>query len=452
MSLRQRLNALLRTVPLRYQVRGVRFLEQRVGRAILGDDMGLGKTYQALAWLALHPEISPVVVVCPPIAKYVWRRQAWEHARMRTCVLSGRTPYRIRHEIVILNFDILPYWIKRLIKLRPKALIIDEAHRLQNRDAVRTKCCLELARGIEHIIPLTGTPIRNCPINFFPILNLVDPELFPSFIDFAYTYCDPKPGRRGGVDYRGATNLDDLHALVSQVMIRRTKAEVMKDLPQKTYSVVPVDIENRSEYEQATKDFYRWYLEKKGAAAVKRALSATEFVRIQALLTLVGEGKIPFVKDWIQNWLVETDQKLVVFTRHVLVMDELCRAFPGACRVDGSTSPAKRSRAVAEFQTNTRRRLFFGQLEAAGESITLTAASAVLFTELSWVPSEHTQAEDRVLRIGQTASHVDVYYLVARDTIEEKMVDTQDRKRHTASRVIDTKYIRQVVLKELMHV
>ncbi len=452
MSLTKRLHTLLRTTPLRYQVQGVRFIEHRSGNAILGDDMGLGKTYQILAWLVLHPEIRPVVVVCPPIAKWVWREQAWTHARLRTCVLCGQTPYPIRHPIAILNFDILPHWEKALLRYGPKALVIDEAHRLQNRNAIRTISCRAVAHRTPHILALTGTPIRNRPIEFFPMLNLVDPKLFPSFLEYAYEFCDPKPGRRGGVDYRGATNLDRLHLLVSRVMIRRTKREVMKDLPRKTYSVIPVDINNLAEYEQASTDFARWYRKTKGEAAGRRAASAVDFVKVQALLSLVGEGKIPVLKDWIQNWLYETNQKLVVFTRHVPVINTLCRSFPGACRVDGTTSTGNRSKVVRQFQDDKKRRLFFGNIQAAGEGITLTAASAVLFAELSWTPAEHVQAEDRVLRIGQKASHVDIYYMVARGTIEEKMLATLDQKRRITGHVVDgTTDLREVALKELLY-
>ncbi len=438
MHLRDKLAKLMHTPPMPFQVRGVAFVERLGGRALIGDDPGLGKTYQAMAWMKLHPEVRPVVIVCPAVMKYGWRRQLWQHGRIRSVVLSGRKTYPLERDVWIVNFDIIGYWLDTIGSMKPKLLIIDEAHRTKNPKAIRTKACRKLARRCKHIIGLTGTPIRNRPIEFYPILNMIDPEEYSSIVEFAFAYCDPKPGYRGrGWDYSGASNLDELHARVSKIMIRRLKRDVLPDLPRKTRTILPVDITNRVEYEVARTRFMQWYRKNGGRCSSRRILPFMDLVRVHTLLRLAGEGKVAAVRQWIADWLADTSEKLVVFARHISVMRRLQEAFPTAAMIDGSVRANQRSAQVDRFQNDPSCRLFLGNIQAAGESITLTAASTVLFAELGWTPGEREQAEDRVLRIGQSAKHIQVVYLIGRNTHEELLIESIERKRKVVSRAVD---------------
>ena len=124
--LKERLTTVLKTVPRDFQVKGIEFLEATRGRALLGDDMGLGKTLQVLGYLALHPEITPVIIVCPANAKYEWDHQIMQHSKsLRAEVVGGRKPYKIGAHIVIINYDILSHWIPYLMTLKPAGLIMD---------------------------------------------------------------------------------------------------------------------------------------------------------------------------------------------------------------------------------------------------------------------------------------------------------------------------------------
>jgi len=438
MSFRSELTKVMVTPPLPFQVRGVAFVDRHGGRALIGDDPGLGKTYQATGWMKLHPEIRPVVIVCPASVKYGWRRQLRQHGDIRSVVLSGRRPHKLIGNVWIVNYDILIYWLPFLLKQKPQLAVIDEAHRTKNRKAARTKACRILARRCRYVIGLTGTPIRNRPIEFYPILNMLRPSEYRSVIEFAFAYCDPKPGFRGrGWDFSGASNLDELHDRVSNVMIRRLKSDVLPDLPKKMRTILPVEIDNRREYEAARLNFLQWYRKTKGADATRRILPASDLVRIHTLLRLAGEGKVGVVHQWIVDWLNDTDEKLVVFTRHISVMRRLHSYFPGSAVIDGSTATSKREHEVDKFQRDHRCRVFLGNIQAAGEGITLTAASTVLFAELGWTPGEREQAEDRVLRIGQTANRIQVIYPIAKETHEERLIEQIERKRRIVSRVVD---------------
>ena len=182
MLIKERLKEVLKTQPREFQVKGIEFLEASKGRALLGDDMGLGKTLQVLGYLALHPEIAPVVIVCPSSAKYEWQSQIEHHTKNLSCeVLSGRIPYQTKEKILVINYDILPYWEAYLLTLKPQALILDECHYVKNQRVKRTEASRRISKVCQVIIPLSGTPIINRPSEFFPVLNMIRPSEFGSF-------------------------------------------------------------------------------------------------------------------------------------------------------------------------------------------------------------------------------------------------------------------------------
>ncbi len=439
-SVGTRIRQAMRTTPKRYQIRGVRFLEQRNGRGLIGDDMGVGKTYQAIAWLSINTDLRPVVIVCPATAKFVWKNQFMQHAGTRVEVLEGMTPYKPRRNILILNYDIIASWLPQLLKLNPKVLMLDECQRIKNRTAKRTIACVTLSKKVDHFVALSGTPILSRPVEFFPTLHAIDRQAFSSFWRYAFRYCKPKRGYRGrGWDFSGASHLDELREQITPLMIRRLKSEVLPELPDKLRTILPVRINNRTEYIKARDNFLEWLQSTKGKRAVRKASGAVALVRLTSLLRLVAEGKKALAQEWIRDWLTDTNKKLVVFGIHRDMVEGLHKAFPGSVCITGGTKYKDREKAITRFQCDNKCRLFFGNIRAAGEAITLTAASSVLFVEIGWTPAEHNQAEDRVLRIGQEADVVDIYYMIGKDTIEEKIMDVLDSKRDVVGQILDGK-------------
>ena len=148
--------------------------------------------------------------------------------------------------------------------------------------------------------------------------------------------------------------------------------------------------------------------------------------------------------EWIHDWLEDTEQKLVVFTWHIEILDALYAAFKDvAIRGGGSVPVPQRHVNVQRFQTDPNARLYLGNLRADGVGITLHAASNVAFVEMGWTPGEHDQAEDRVHRIGQEADSINAYYLVAQGTIDETLCATIDKKRQVLTQVLDGKNVDQ---------
>jgi SNF2 family DNA or RNA helicase len=274
-------------------------------------------------------------------------------------------------------------------------------------------------------ICLSGTPIENNELEFFPTLNLLAPKLFPVAHRFKYAYC-------------GENNHSKLHKLLTDtIMIRRLRKDVLPDLPTVTRSVIPLEIDNRAEYSRAERDLIKWIRENRGEEKASRAFNAEALVRIEVLKQLSIKGKIHACIEWIEEYL-ESGKKLVVFTMHREVLKFIVSHFKGkAVKLDGSDNPQQKQYAVDQFQRNDKIKLFVGNLKAAGVLITLTAADSTCHLELAWNPSKHDQGEGRVARIGQLSDKVNAYYLLAYDTIEERISKLIDRKRVMVNAVLD---------------
>lgn len=422
-----------------FQQRGVDFIESRKGRALIADEMGLGKTVQALAWLQLHPELRPAIIVVPASLKLNWEKEAvkWMYDP-KVQILAGTNPIeRITGKLVIINYDILHAWVDKLKSIRPKALITDECHYYKSNKTNRTKAVKAIGKGIPHVIALSGTPIVNRPIEMYNAINLVNPNIVPNFTAFTRFYCNAKFNGYGW-DYNGASNTEHLHKLLtSSIMLRRLKSEVLSDLPDKTRNYIPMALDNWTQYREAERNFIAFVREMKGTDAAIRASNAAALAEIEGLKQLAVHGKLKQAIEWIDDFL-DVGGKLVVFAVHKFVIDALTEHYGNktAVKIDGSVTMAERNNAVDRFQNDPSTRLFVGNIKAAGVGLTLTAASNVCFLELPWTPGDLAQAEDRCHRIGQK-DNVMIHYLLAANTIEEKIARLIDKKRKVLDAVLD---------------
>jgi len=421
-----------------FQSQGVEFLEKREGRALLADEMGLGKTIQTIAYAQLHPEIRPILIVCPAAIKFNWEQeiQRWMTTNKETEVLSGTTPYFVSANMVVINYDILQDWLFVLKKIPFQLLIIDECHRIKNNAAGRTSAIKQIAKKIPHIIALSGTPIINRPIEIYNAVSLIDSASIPPFWEFAQRYCNAKHTRHGW-DFTGSANTIELHRLLtSTVMIRRLKKDVLKDLPDKTFHFTPIELSNREEYNRAERDFFRYIKETQGKEDAIRKCRAEALSRVNTLKQLAIRGKMKQAIEWIENFL-ESGEKLVVYAWHRETIDSLCQAFPSiSVKIDGRTTSTQVPQLIDRFQSDPSILLFIGQMEAAGEGITLTASSNVVILELPWTPKNIRQPVDRLHRIGQKNAVV-VHYLLAHNTVEEDIAVLLDQKVRIADAIMD---------------
>lgn len=422
---------------MEYQKQGVSFVDFKNGRALIADEMGLGKTIQALAYLQLHSKKRPVLIVVPALMKTKWMREAlkWLSVPGEVQILQGKKPnIPIVGDIVIVNYDILHDWKKVLQQVRFQVMITDECHYYKENTAKRTKAVKLIAKKIPHFIALSGTPIDNRPREIYNAVNIIDPMIFPNFMTFGKKFCAGKHNGYGW-DFNGASNIPELYQiLTSSVMIRRKKKDVLKDLPDKTYSHNPLEIDNRKDYQQAMDDFIGYLRATKGDRFAARAAGAETLTRIETLKQLAVQGKMKHVIEWVKDFL-ESGEKLVLFAWHTNIIKALHEAFPDiSVVVDGHTS--NKDKQMEKFQTDPECKLFIGQMKAAGIGIELTAASNVAIAELPWTPGTLDQPIDRTHRIGQKRGVI-VHYLLAMNTIEEEIARLIDKKRNIVSQALD---------------
>jgi SWI/SNF-related matrix-associated actin-dependent regulator 1 of chromatin subfamily A len=430
---------------LPYQRQGVQKLEAFGGRGLLADEMGLGKTLQAL-WYLRRARVGttlPAVVVCPASVKYGWQYEATTHVGLHSHVLEGIKPppgggWSNPPPLTILNYDILKHWLPVLRQLKPQCIILDECHYASNRRAQRTKAVQALCRGVPQVLALSGTPLTNRPAELWTVLNVLRPDIFPSFFTYAQRYCDPRR-KPWGWEFKGASRLPELHDLLhGTCMVRRRKVDVLQDLPQKFRKVVPMELHGRDEYALANNDFRSW-LKQHAAARYATATRAEKLTKIGYLLRLAARLKLPSVVQWANDWLEETGEKLVLFAVHKACIAGLREGIQAASVVvDGSVTGKHRREAVQQFQRDKNCRVFIGNIKAAGTGIDglQEAASTMAFAEVWWRPADHTQAEDRLHRMGQDMP-TDVNYLIAGDTIEEQLCRVVQRKQAVLADVLD---------------
>jgi SWI/SNF-related matrix-associated actin-dependent regulator 1 of chromatin subfamily A len=276
-------------------------------------------------------------------------------------------------------------------------------------------------------------------------------EEFGGWHKFVTRFCNAYRDSYGW-NISGAAHLEELNDKLREVcFIRRTKAEVLKELPAKQRSEIMVELSNREDYARAEADVVSWIRERVKAdaefhrqiddlpeeiqetiianradAKAASAAQAETLVRIEALKQLSAEGKMEAVVEWIEDF-IDSGEKLVVFATHKSIVKRLAEKFE-ADSITGDTPVEKRQAAVDRFQNDPAAKVIVCNIQAGGVGITLTAASNVAFVELGWNPAAHDQAEDRTHRIGQTDS-VTAYYFIGEDSIDEWIYDLIEEKR-----------------------
>jgi len=421
-------------------------------RTFIADEMGLGKTVQALA--TIHAANAyPAIVVCPASLKLNWAREATKWLPGRTvAVWNGKAKLNHPADVVIINYDVLKKNLEALQALKPQTVIFDESHYAKNYKAQRTEAAKALAHGVAYRLALTGTPILNRPQELLSQLGIIGRlDDLGGFWNFVNRYCATRQDRFG-LDLSGAEHLDELNEkLRATCYVRRNKSDVLKELPAKQRSILPVALSNAAEYKRAERDLIAWLRDQAESdtmfnaslaglsedeqrtrrnehanSAEQAARRAEQLVKIETLKLLAATGKLEAVTDWVESF-IETGEKLVVFAHHIAIVEALAEKF-NAPAITGSTPIEKRQEYVDRFQTEPTCKIIVLNIRAGGVGLTLTAASNVAFVELDWTPAAHDQAEDRCHRIGQTNA-VNVWYFLAEATIDTQIHELIEKKR-----------------------
>jgi len=416
--------ALLENILRDYQKEGVGFLESKKGRGLIADEMGLGKSIQAIAYLALHPELRPAVIVCPATLKLNWQAEIKKWIGETAFIINGTSvTHQISPNINIINYDIIGKRSAEIMAVQPKVIICDESHKLKNKDASRTKYVTAMSKHIPSVILLSGSPIENFPVEIWTTIDILSKGQW-NFYAFANEFCDPKV-ERYGTSYKGAKNLNKLqYVLNKHYMIRRLKKDVLTELPEKRYTELLIEISNRKEYNVIETDFISFY-EENVKVLTKKAKKAEFILKRNELQKAVITGKMSVAIKWIENFLEEKKQ-IVVFTKHILPLTMLKEHFKNDIRlIYGAVDINDRNTYVNMFQKG-KLKIIAGN-SAMSEGLTMTNASDMLFIEFAYSPMKQAQREDRIHRIGQK-ENVMIYKMIASNTVDEAIIAMQRSK------------------------
>ena len=404
-------------------------------RFILADDMGLGKTTSTII-AALETKAKKILIICPASLKINWQREIENYTDRSVYIAEGKH-FSTEHDFVIVNYDILKnfYDLKDkenslITKSNFELIVIDEAHYIQNGQAQRTKLVNSFVKSVDKLWLLTGTPMTSRPMNYYNLLFLIESPVAQNWMAYAIRYCQGyqfKAGNRKIWNVSGASNLEELRDRTSRQVLRRLKTEVL-DLPDKIISPIYLRLKSKL-YEGLMGEYYDWYKNKK-----EESSSLTvQFSKLMKVRQVIAEEKINDTIELAQN-IIDQDKKVIIFTNFTDTLQKIHSHFgKQSVYLDGSCTKPQRQYAVDQFQENDKIKVFVGNLKAAGVGITLTAGEAVIMNDLSFVPSDHDQAQDRAYRYGQKNS-VSVYYPIFENTIEGVIYDMLSKKKN----IIDT--------------
>ena len=402
-----------------FQKEGLSFLLANP-RTLLADEMGLGKTVQALACLAATGEF-PALIVVPPHLLRNWQAEAARFLRIdgkppRVCVLTGLKPYQPPEaDIYIIHYLLLRGWKQALPQMGFRTVIFDEIQELRHGGTEKYSAASLLAEECERVIGLSGTPIYNKGSEIWNVVNILDFHCLGDWESFTRAWCDGY----GNHLVRDPALLGD-HLRREGLILRRTKQEVLTELPPKRRLVQEIDADDK-----VYRELMRPVIEMLGSLralhpeARERAMLEEQVGRGERQAT--GVAKAPFVAAFVRA-LLDNGEKVLLFAHHHAVMDiykkELTSYHPAF--LTGRETTKQKDDAVARFMEGKTNLCVISLRAASG--LNLQRASCVVFGELDWSPAVHSQAEDRAHRMGQTDSIL-CYYLVSQGGSDQDMQD-----------------------------
>ena len=438
-----------------YQTGGfqwLHFLHQVGWGGILADDMGLGKTIQALSFiLHLYQQNTSIktLVVCPTTLAYNWENEIKKFAPELTYVIhhGGQRTRDLNTynntNVVITTYGTLRSDIKIFCEANFDYVVLDESQAIKNPGSKVAKAVCLLKST--HRLCMSGTPLQNNTFDIYAQMNFLNPGLLGSMDHFRNTFSTP-------IDKFGEQEQkEDLKKIIYPFILRRAKEQVAKDLPEKTEMILfcEMEEEQRTIYES----FRNEYRAKILGTIDEVGIRNSQFTILQGLMKLrqicdspsiLKDEGLPNTSIKLEELCMELTEnigtnKALVFSQFLgmlgLIKEKLKVLNIPFVYFDGSTSVQDREKAVNEFQSSPDIKVFLISLKAGGVGLNLTAASYVYIVDPWWNPAVEQQAIDRTHRIGQT-NNIFAYRMICKDTIEDKIIQLQERKRTLAKELV----------------
>jgi len=412
--------------PYAFQIEGMQFLEQALAVNSGGacfDEMGLGKTNQAMGVVKFHPELWPCLWVVKSGLKYQfagtiinWMGDDHVPQMVETSkdfLIPGLKHYIVGYDMLVPKVRQMKsgktvnqgFDIAQFERVGIKAVVLDECQQIKNVDSTRTQMVRKVAKG-RKVIALSGTPWKNRGSELFPVFNMMDPIKFNSeekfkrdWVDYYYQGAYRKEG--------GIRNIKRFKEHTKDLCIRRERTEVLPELPlvNRTKLLVRMTPQTEEMYDEAVAQFVEWYQAQADNISGMHILAAMAKMR-----HLVGLAKIPATLEYVDEFVEDTDRKIVVFVHHIDVADQLLDEFKHrygkdmpVMHIRGGMNGYDRNELVNQFNESPRAIMVASTL-SSGEGLNLQTCSDCILHERQWNPANEEQVEGRFIRIGAAAS------------------------------------------------
>jgi len=445
-----------------YQKEDVEWLLEHP-RCINANECGLGKTLEALAVIE-RLNTRHNLIVCPKTLVSEWFAQCdrWSNGDMLTPHDQGDRLDGLDlngPRFVCINYDLLAnrkYW-SQINSVKWDCIVFDECHRLKNHKAKRTQYSYLLSAP--RMVFMSGTPLQNSPADLYPLFRMMNPRDYHNYTQWINYFCVrveseiwlrgpdgiARPRLIKSIIPGKINHTDELNFLLHKYMVRHSKQEVLKDLPDKQYRTIPIELgPEKRQYVQMQNEMFALLDSGEQITASKVIAQLIRLRQIcldaNLLSTEPIKSSTPSNKTKTLIELIEdTDDKVVVFTIFEqytrLLSDEMSRHNITHVMITGQVDLQARGKAIALFQTNPDIKVCLCTIGAGGEGITLTASHTCIFTDYAWNPAVNWQAEDRLHRIGQKES-VLIIHIFNQNTIEQHVLDIVRSKEQMIERVV----------------
>lgn len=422
----------MKYTPYDYQINTAKTMLEKK-KIINSLEAGLGKTM--ITVMVTESIGKKTLVVCPASVKENWKKEIHQvNSNAHVTVLEGKSQYPQETDYIVVNYDIVDRFREQIEADNVETMVLDEAHKIRSistRGAAtskRAKICIKLAEQLDYVYPLTATPFVNYTKDIFNLLKVTNHSLALQWYPFANTYCGAETSDFG-TNYNGSSNQEQLNdRLYKEEGIIRLRSEDYLDLPERTRSFVPLKI-SLTKYNNKIDQ----YMKKRERLNDK----GEHLVFFNAARKLLAMEKAKQAEKMIKD-ILEQNKSVVVFTNYTDVIMKLHEKFEDeSLIIYGETTSKQREERKESFQ-NKEKPILIGNIDAAGEGLTLTAAENMIVIDMHWSPVfMRDQMEKRIHRISQTQPvKIDYLYAVGAK-MDELMAESAEKKLNDSSTILD---------------
>lgn len=446
--------------PFPFQYEGIEFIEKSQFKTLVADEMRLGKTIQSLgAYLKHKDEMSPMLIVCKSALTLQFMYECLRWLKIPAFVItSSKHKLFPNFKIYIVSYDLLRRLPETYFDTVPfKLLILDECQHIKSHTSNRTNQVRKLADKIKYIIALSGTPIKNRPSEYFPILNILRPDMFRDRSSFLNNHVNTY-NNGFQIKEEGLRNPKRFFELTKDFIIRRTREQVAPQMPKimRDYRYIEFEEEFEDAYNETVRKFLK-YMEDTGNPYDFKNYSNT-LAYIAKMRHICGLAKVEETYNYLDEFLLSTERKITVFLHHLdvatLLKQKLTENKRNYKEISSNQSTEEKMKSIEEFRDNPDIRVLIASTLSAGEGLNLGFCQDFVMMERQWNPANEEQCESRFPDITKSGTILGCY-MVAIGTIDEYLSRLVEQKRAMFVQAMEGKNVQwdeTSIIKELTEI